>query len=136
VTGEQKREVIRLREGFGLSVTAIALRLGVPRSSVGNVICPPKKLRCECGGERVQGATRCRPCEEAHRAWLRDRKVEIVAGMYEDGWTGEEMTLVLGRAVPTDKTARMARVGPELHEARKRGLIGYRYAAYETRAAA
>lgn len=114
--GDWRTEADRLRSE-GLSIKKIATLVGQQNSAVGDYFTPS---RCACGNKKSRGKARCQGCRLAGDRLIRDVRVELVAGMYADGWTGREISAALGRDPGNHKGA-----GPELAEARRRGLIGY-----------
>lgn len=114
--GDWRIEADRLRSE-GLSIKKIATLVGRHKSTVGDYLTPS---RCACGNKKGHGKARCQSCRSEAERLIHDVRVELVAGMYADGWTGREVSAALGRDPENHKGA-----GPELAEARRRGLIGY-----------
>lgn len=106
----------------GMSIREIATAVGMSRSIVGSHFCPS---RCGCGKTKHRKNARCIDCHRAHAKWVIDRRIELVAGMWLDGWPILDIAEALGRARQTGGA------GPEMQEARRRGLIGWRYSDFE-----
>jgi hypothetical protein len=139
-------EIKRLREIEGLMWREIGERLGIPLKVAHDYYSDPtgtaaKRRKVEsnarlkrtcphCGGPMGvarNGAKRCHPCwcEEERRQ--RAARVELVARMYSDGKSYREIAAALGYG-PNSQP-------PEITEARRRGLIGYRNRGYDRSAA-
>lgn len=133
MTRAQEAEIDRLRAD-GLSISQIADRTGITRSMVGDRVRPHF---CACGNRRQRVSELCRACRTAANRKRHDRRLEFVAGLYNDGVPMREIAAALGRSVegltPGEASTRAA---PELVEARRRGLIGYRVPEGDVRRAA
>jgi hypothetical protein len=81
--------------------------------------------RCEdCGGlkgidSEKSGYGRCRPCEFIRRKAMHEFRLQLIHGMYEDGWTYADMSAAMGWRRPEI-------VSPYICELRTRGLVGRR----------
>jgi predicted nucleic acid-binding Zn ribbon protein len=87
----------------------------------------------DCGTEiRDARRARCRPCFDAERARQHEARLALMAELYNAGVPLREIVAALGRKPqPSGPGASL----PELVELRKAGRVGYRYKAYESRAA-
>lgn len=138
----------RLREEDGLTWAEISDRLGVARQTAHDYYRDPtgerhrarqEKYRpkdfypCErCDGQISgsayrHGSRRCYACRRKQEQTAVDLRIDDVAEMYREGMSQREIAKALGYGPNSHP--------PELTEARRRGLIGYRYKAYEDRAA-
>jgi hypothetical protein len=85
------------------------------------------RKRCLDCGDPIWHENRCRPCFNAERARQHEALLDRVESMWHQGLSMRAMAEALGR------TGRG--VNNEVDELRKAGRIGYRYKAYESRAA-
>lgn len=101
----------------GLSIRQIAARVGKSRAVVGEHF---KPARCACGNVRDAGAQACHSCYDRERAAAHERYIALIVEMYVAGVPISEMAERMG-------TTRGG-LNDGINKARKRGLIGYRYA--------
>jgi hypothetical protein len=128
----------RLREDEGLMWREIGERLGIAKTTAHDYYTDPTGeahakrqvpwrakdfATCpNCGGKMVaerHGAESCRRCYEEAVARGREERIRDVAAMYREGLPVKEIARQLGYGLNSTP--------PELTEARRRGLIGYRY---------
>jgi transposase-like protein len=130
VSEDWKTQADRLR-AEGLSIREIATRVGMSRSVVGEHF---KPSLCACGNRRRHNRKQCLDCQRRARCEQHDALIQRVADLYNAGLPLREIARALGREADTDSKARAGqRVGPEVSEARARGLIGYRVAVDDKR---
>lgn len=137
-------EIKRLREVEGLMWREIGERLGLAKTTVQDYYSDPDNSKhmerhrrwqkndfatCPvCGGQMTGNALRrnpaatCAACERKARAERRAERLQLVARMYNDGATTREIADALGYATRSTP--------PEVTQARRLGLIGYRNRGY------
>jgi transposase len=143
-------EIRRLREDEGLKWREIGERLGLGRSTAQDYYSDPDSSKhvarhrrwqekdrvagtCSvCGGSMHgntvrKGGETCKSCHQRREATARRARVEDVAEMFREGMSYREIAEALGYG-PNSQP-------PQVTEARRLGLIGYRYSAYERDAA-
>lgn len=121
MTYDWRKEADELR-AKGWTIREIATAVGMSRSAVGERFCPSK---CGCGKVKDRVATTCADCQRERERWVADRRAELVAGMFLDGWPILDIAEALGRG------RYQGAASEEMLEARRRGLMGWRHSGYE-----
>lgn len=80
------------------------------------------------GASAVRGVVRCRPCEQAYRAWRREFRLDVMKGMYRDGWPLVDIAEALGRRYASGAGG----LGPELRALHfERGVPRRHHGSYD-----